>query len=581
MPKKREINILHTVLTLFVFLAPVFGSAWEKSTVIYFALALFCGCIGYRIYKTGQLVLTKSFLFLTAISLYAFIQLIWVSDKGAQTALGAMFLVVAAASLLIADYKNCISRENLTSTALRLVYSASLFYSVMAILYQVFIESRFWSSRMSFSSGSGATSAFIAVIGITAAIKLFGKNIKQPAIYLAVPVMAYVLVMAKSFQGYLFAALALFAWAMTHKHRKTEAFGALVLCLALGVVNAINIIAGLLINSETINGAIKGITSVFGIGSGGYNAVSAVIEKGYKSFPTTFSFMLEAFGIVGFAIMLVVIGAGVICCMREKRFANVFVLVLTLAVMFSSSATLAFMLPFIAMYYTCREDGVVFEISKAAALLAVAPFALSILFTIAHIPYAMGKHQCDLGNYEKGGALYTVGAQMEIFNSHGWEKAYTAYMKQGAERESVPSYGLWKSLVEKAAKFNNKNYKYKWDLAALYTAQGDYLKALEVWDDIIIRYDNETLYPQYAEKIVDVMAKCPIGLEKTEELYAKIDAYAKKATDKDIVFEMNNILAKSQQYYVSAREGEKIAGDMYIDAEDVTEVEYESSSAEG
>ena len=581
MLRKRDINILHTVLTLFVFLAPVFGSAWEKSTVIYFALALFLGCLGYRIYKTGQLVLTKSFLFLTAISLYAFIQLIWVSDKGAQTALGAMFLVAAASSLLVADYKKQIGSENLANITIRLVYSASLFYSVMAILHQIFIESRFLGCSMSFSAGSGATSAFIAVIGITAAIKLFGKNIKQPAFYLAVPVMAYVLIMAKSFQGYLFAALALFAWAMTHKHRKTEAFGALMLCLVLGVVNAINTIAGLLINSEAVNGAIKGITSIFGIGAGGYNAVSAVVSKGYNSFPTTFSFMLESFGIIGFAIMLVAIGAGVICCMREKRFVNVFMLVLTLAVMFSSSATLVFMLPVTVMYYTCREDGVAFEINKAAAFLVAVPFVFSLLFTLAHIPYTIGKHQCDLGNYEKGGALYTVGAQMEIFNSQGWEKAYTAYMKQGTEGESAPAYGLCKSLVEKAARFNKMNYKYNLDLATLYTAQGDYLKALEVWDDIIVRYDNEILYPKYAEKIVDVMAKCPIGLEKTEELYAKVDTYAKKATDKDIVFEMNNILAKSQQYYVSAREGEKIAGDMYIDAEDVTEVDYESSSAEG
>lgn len=581
MPKKKEINILHAVLTLFVFLAPVFGSVWEKSTVIYSVLALFGICVGYRIYKTGRIVLTKSFLFLTAVSLYAFVQLIWVSDKGAQTALGAMFLALAASSLLIADYKKQTGIDNLTNTAIRLIYSASLLYSVMAILYQVFIESRFWSSPMSFSSGSGTTSAIIATTGIAAAIKLFGKLKKQPAFYLAVPVMVYVLIMSKSFTGYLFAALVLFVWAMTRKHKKTEAFGAFALCVALGVVNAINIVAGLLMNSEAFNGAIKGVTSVFGIGSGGYNAANEIVEKGYNAFPATFSFMLEAFGVIGLAVMVVGVGAGLICCMREKRLANMLMLIFTLSVIFSSSATIVFTLPVIVMYYTCREEGVVFELNKALSLVVVVPVAVSLLFTAAHIPYSMGKHQCDIGNYEKGGRLYTVGAYMEVFNSEGWEKAYNAYMKQNEAGEGTASYGIMKELILEAERFNKKNYKYKRDLAEVYTMQGDYIKALEIWDDIMIRYDDEVLYPAYAEKIVNVMAKCPIGLERTEQLYMLIDAYAKKATDKLIVFEMNNILAKSQQYYVAAREGEKIAGDMYIETEDVIEVEYESSSAEG
>ena len=581
MPKKKEVNILHAVLTFFVFLAPVFGSVWEKSTVVYLVLALFLGCVGYRIYKTGRIVLTKSFIFLAAVSLYAFIQLIWVSDKGSQTALGAMFLISALSSLLIADYKKQIGIENLTNTAIRLIYSAALFYSVMAILHQIFIESRFWSSPMSFSSGSAATSAFIATAGIVAAMKLFGKGKKQPAFYLAVPVMTYVLIMSKSFTGYLFAALVLFSWAMTRKHKKTEAFGALVLCVALGIVNAINVVAGLLMNSETFNGAIKGVTSIFGIGAGGYNATSEMLEKGYKSFPVTFSFMLEAFGIAGMAIMIVAVGAGVICCMREKRLANMSMLIFTLAVIFSSSATLVFTLPVIAMFYTCREDDVAFEISRVSAFAVAVPLAFSLLFTAAHIPYAMGKHQCDLGNYEKGGRYYALGANMEIFNSAGWEKAYTAYMKQLETGNGTTSYGVVKELVLNAEKFNKKNYKYNRDLAEVYTAQGDFLKALEIWDNIMIRYDDEVLYPQYAEKIVDVMGNCPIGLERTEELYMVLDTYAKKSINKDIVFEMNNILAKSQQYYVAAREGEKIAGDMYIDTEDVTEVEYESSSAEG
>ena len=163
---------------------------------------------------------------------------------------------------------------------------------------------------------------------------------------------------------------------------------------------------------------------------------------------------------------------------------------------------------------------------------------------------------------------------MEIFNSGGWEKAYKAYSK-GENR----SYKDEIELIEKAHKFNKKNYSYYRDMAEVYTAEGDYLKALEVWDDIILRHDREQLYVEYANKILDVMANCPLGLERTEELFNKIDTYAKKATDKAVVFEMNNILSKSQKYYVNAREGGSVVGDMYPE-EDVPEVEYESGSAE-
>ena len=74
-------------------------------------------------------------------------------------------------------------------------------------------------------------------------------------------------------------------------------------------------------------------------------------------------------------------------------------------------------------------------------------------------------------------------------------------MKQYEFGDSAASYGLIKEPILEAGRFNKKNYKYKRDLARVYTKQGDYLKALEIWDDIMIRYDDEVLYPEYAEKI--------------------------------------------------------------------------------
>ncbi len=574
--KTRKINIMHTALVLFVFLAPIFASAFEKTIAVYASLFFFAATVGYRILKDGFIILTRSALFLSLIAAYSFLQLIWVSDKGSQFALASLFLASAAGSLIIADYKKQIGSENFKNTALRLVYSASLFYTVMAILHQIFIESKFLDCTMSFGAGASATSAFIAVIGIVAALKLFGKNKRQKAFYIAVPLMVYMLIMSKSLIGYFFAAAAFFAWAMTRRHKKAEAFLALVACATLGVINIINAVAVLFANPAYFNGAIKGLVSVFGIGCGGYNATAAVVGKDYAGFMTTFNLLGEAYGVIGFVIMALLVAEGVSLYRREKRFEHLLMLIFTVAVIFSSSATLAFTLPLICMYYTNSEESVEIYIHKAAVIILAVPMVFSALFTFAHIPYGLGKHQCDLGNYTKGGAYYSAGASMEIFNSHGWEKAYKAYMKDENER----SYTRERALIEKAMQFNKKNYSYHCDMADVYTAEKDYLKALEVWDNIILRHDKEYLYPMYGEKIVDVMANCPLGLEKTKELFERLDTYAKKATDKGIIFEMNNLLTKSQQYYVNAREGVQIAGDMYFDTEDVPEVEYESGSAE-
>ena len=550
MVKKREINILHTVLMLFMFLAPMIVSAFDKNITVYAFLGLFAATQGYRILKDGYIVLTKTSIFLFMLSAYAFLQLMWVSDKGSQFALGAMVLSAAVASLMAADYKRLAGAESLRGTMLRLVYSSSLFYCLLAILHQIFIESKFFDCSMCFGAGSKATSAFIAAAGIVATCSLFGKNKKQSGFYVAIPVMAYVLIMSKSVVGYLFFLTLVFVWAITHKHKKAEALAALIACVAAGVVNVINAVAILITNTGYFNGAIKGLVSVFGIGSGGYNATISVVDKSNAAFMTTFNYLSESFGLVGFVVMALAIMAGIITYKRERRFSNLAMLIFTIGVLMTSDATLAFTLPLIAMFYSYSEEGVAVYVNKALALIAIIPLAFSVLFTTAHVPYGIGRHQCDLGNYEKGGAWYSAGASMELFNSHGWEKAYKAYAKGNAD-----TYQMQKSLIDKAIKFNGKNYAYYRDLAEIYSAEGDYFKALEIWDSIIARHDKEYLYPMYANKIVDVMANCPIGLEKSEELFTLIDTYAKKATDKAIVFEMNNILAKSQQYYVNVREG--------------------------
>lgn len=577
MVKEKQMNILHNVLTVFVFLAPVLGSGLEKSTAVYASLCMFAFCVGYRIFKEKYIVITKTFLLSAAIWLFSFIQLFWASDKGSQLQLSALFLVSACASLVMGDCKNKIGKDNLSVMWTRLMYPASFIYAVCAILYQIFIDSRFLGSAMDFGSGSPTAAACLMVLGMVSANRVFKNNKKQPLFYVSVALMVYVFLMTKSFLGYMFCAALLFAHAMKQKHKKAEAFALMVVTAVLGVLNGVYAVASLIKNPELFNGSIKGLLSIIGVGAGGYNAAVSVVDKGYTGFPPVCSFFLEAFGIIGVVVIALYVMAAVRNYVRTKSFDDIILMFLVIAMFLSESSALVFMLPLVTMFLTARDEGVEIRLHKWIGLVTAVPVCFSLLFTLAHIPYVFANHHWDMGRYSESASCYSVGATMELVNSHGWEKAYLAEQKAFEET----GVGTRRSeFLSKAAKYNKKDYMYQRNLADVYTSEGDYLKAFEIWEGIILRHDKEYLYPMYAEKICDVMANCPVGLEKTEMLYNSLNELAKKSTDKDIILSVNNILARSQQYYVNAREG-GVMGDMYTETvENVTEVEYESGNTE-
>ncbi len=577
MTKGKQINLLHTALTVFVFLAPVLGSGLEKSLVLYASLCAFSVCIGYRIFKDGYFVLTKTFLFQVAVALFAFVQLCWVSDKGCQIQLGTVFLLGAAASLVMGEYKTCMGKEKLVSTWTKLIYSAALIYAIVAVLYQVFIESSFWSCNMDFGAGSSTAAACLMAIGVISAMRVFKTNKKQPVFFASTILMTYVFVMTKSFPGYAFCTAVLFVYAMKQKHKKAEALGALILTVVLSAVNGIFAVANIIKNPEELNGAIKGLVNIAGVGAGGYNAAVSIVDRGYEGFSSVLCLLLEAFGIIGVAVIAI----SIICFagryIKTRSLEDAIMLLLLVVFLLSSSSAMVFMIPILGMFSTARDEAFRVDVHKAVSLVMIVPVGFCALFALAHVPYFVASNYHDSGNYGKSASWYSIGAQMELFNAHGWEQAYAAYEKEFEETGISTERSM---CLKKALSCNPKDYMYLRQLSDVYTDEGDYLKALETWDTIILRHDKEYLYPMYGEKIYDVMANCPVGLEKIEELYNTLDSLAKKATDKAVVLQVNNILARSQQYYINAREGTGTVADMYTETTDSIEVEYASGNTE-
>lgn len=561
MAKVTKTNLSSVMLALFVFLAPAFGSGMEKTAVIFASLCAFLAAIIYDVYKNGSIIITKTGIACFVAAVYAFVQIMWVSDKGSQFEFASLLLLAALAALAAARYKRQSGKEKWNLTLQKTAYTTAIACAVLAVLYQIFIESSFLGCNMDFGNGSATGTAILMLVGIMAGLKLFQNKKKEPGVITGLVVMAYVFVMTKSLPGYLLASVIVFVTYMRKAKKRSEALFSLLAVIFFSAANVIFYVAEIIGNREQLNAAFAGIVSVIGVGSGGYNARAAVIDRGYAGFANTVNFMCESMGIVGIVLVGAAIWGAVMYYKKRPTVINLTAMATVLVLTFVSSAALVYMLPFAAMFYAAREDGREIKAGRVLCATLIVPAAFFMWLVAAHIPYAMGRSALDGANYSDAAELYAVGAKMEMFNSNSWEKAYGAAYK--ASEKGLQNASVQREYLEKAIKFNDKNYKYRILLADAYSAEGDYISALEVWDGIIERHDKEYLYPMYAQKMCDVMASCPIGLEKMEEIFQRLTLYAQKTQDKDIKLEVNNILSKSQQYYISAREGDLNTADMY------------------
>lgn len=569
MAKNSGYNFSHVILTLFVCLLPVFGSACDKTAVIYASLCVFLGAAGYAVYKRGSIFVTKTLVFSLAVTALAFLQLIWVSDKGSQTVFAALMLMTSLGCILMGDCKKALGEKS-AEYGCRAVYLAAQIYAFAAILHQIFIAPDFLMCDMSIGNNSPATTAVFMLAGMLCGIKLFYTKKKPVEFFGALLLLGYVFVMTKSLIGFLAGAVMVFVFAMNLRHKRVEAFFSLVLVAVLGVINVIFVIYTFLAGKVSLGGVARSLTSVIGLGVGGFDANMAVLDKAHSQPVQTISLIVEIFGFIGVGIIVL----AVILCFRigtrRTSFRNLLALLAVVIVLFTSSSGLIISLPMLAMYFSSAEEAVEVKVPRMSAWACVVPMGVCLFFTFARVPYAFAKNACDLGNYEEGASYYAMGAGMELFNSNGWYEAYKAAAK-GYEVNNTDNLDMQKIYLENAMKFNKKNYEYRRLLADVHTKDENYIEALNIWDSIVLKYDNEYLYPEYGEKICDVMEKGNVELARIRSLYEKLMACEAKTVDKDIKFKVNNILAESQKYYIAAREGSETVADLYPVDENVQE----------
>lgn len=548
--RKYDLRVL--VLALFVVLVPIFGAAGDKIAVTYASLFVALFSLGACMY-TGRIIVTRTAIINLIFGAFSFLQLFYVSDKGNHAAFSTVFITSAAIAIVVSDLKKSCNKEKLFETVTKTVYVSSLVYAFCALFYQIFVEGSLLFGAMDLGKGSATASAVIVMMGILSGFILFHKKEKSLGYYPAMILLWFVFIMSGSIIAYLMAAILILVTLLNMKKRKLHGLLALVGVCVMGIANLICIIIKLITGSVEPGGAYRGLVSVVGIGKGGYNAIMAILDMKYHAAPPLFMELMEIFGVVGICMMILMIGGAYVLCARKLNVGTLWLFLSVVAVFCTSGNAWCYMMPLFSTVFALMDDGKELKTNALMSLVLIAPMGIAVLFTFGRIPYAIGKNFYDLGQFEKAEGYFSVSAACQLFNSEPYERAYLCEIK--AHEEEAALIGDSEGYLEKAMKFNGKNYLYRAYLADIYSQKLEMEKALEIWDGIISRHDKESLYVDYAKKIHDTMKYADISLVRMEELYNKLLEYADKAEDPQIKLEVNNIATQSQQYYIEKREG--------------------------
>lgn len=561
MEKSREYNFLRVILTLFVCLLPILGSATDERAVIYTSFCVLAVAMGYVIYRFGEIAFSKTTVFLLIVAAYSYLQLFFVSDKASQTAFASLWLAGALASVLICNLK-CLAGYEIDDCMTHVFYTAAMCYAAAAIFSQIFVESEFFGCNMDMGNNSKSAAAFLMLVGMAALLKMFSGKKKTPVFFAAFIIMGYVFAMTKSQCAFLCAAVMVFIYTMRMKQSRVRAFFALVAAVIFAFANAVAMIYAFATGNVAFDASVKAISKMIGLGKGGYEAYAAVFDGGYKSVRIIVDVFCEAYGILGVVLITVLVVKFLMKYNSTRSVRDMFFLIALCMLIFTSAEAMVFLIPLAAIYTAADEECEFLKIPKGAAFFLGVPICFFVLLTAGRTVGFFGKDALESEEYSVAADYCTVAANMQMFDSKAWENAYAA-LKKDYEENSADNLNLQEKCLENAEKYNKANYKYKRLKADVYTEGEKYSEALAVWEKIIAKNDREVLYPEYAQKICDVMQYETLSFEEMRALYKKMVECADKCTNLELRTEVWDVLTRAQKYYVKACEGEDQSADMY------------------
>lgn len=564
-------------LLLFLIFAPFFALAFDIKAVIsaFFACVLLCAAWD----RPSRAAVTKTALFTLICAVYAFLCIIWASDKG-----GEFFLALCAAEVCFFAFavrweKERLDERVLSHLAKTGVLASGVIYSVFSVLYQFFIADSAFAYRADFGSGCGYAAALLSTAGLLCALGLYSGKKKPIGFFAVAALLLYTLLLSRSILGYAAALFAFGARFMKNKKRRMEGAAALFGAFICIIIKVIYSFAVPQENGEYIKAALYGLSKIFGAGYGGYGAHTSLLPTGYVSSPPFLTLLIESWGIFGLLAVILSVFYALRQYLEKKDEYDAMALAALITALFSPCGAAAVILPMLAAYFTAKSPAANIKAAGFGRYLCAAAGCVLLYFAVSRIPFGLGESARAAGELEKAAGYYETCAKMEVFFSESWEKAFdaefAAYEDGGGNADKCEEY------IKNAARFGKDNLGYSKKLADLYTSEKKHDMALEIWDDMAQKCRDEYIYPEYAEKIYNCIVLHAGDAKREKELYDNLSALADSCEGADAKKSVNDALARAQKYYVSTIEGGAAQGDMFSESEPSEgESETESGNSE-
>ncbi|MCD8050003.1 MAG: hypothetical protein LUG52_10535 [Clostridia bacterium] len=557
---KRKFDAGFASVIIFVITAPLFCTLFTGKALPYIFAAFALFAFVRRVSEKKNLAASKAQLFAYAAALYSTLQLIFVSDKGAQF----FFTIVPwLAALMMQHCANAASErsEEGTLSALRTaLFVAGVIYAFFNLLYQIFIADGFLAYKMDFASGSSYFSAVLAFCGLLCAISLYKGRKKSVLFYAAAVLLCYTFLFARSSLGCLTAAAILVEYSSRGKKNpalKVIAAAALALSIVWKIASAVRQGAAL---STPVNAAFYGISRIFGVGCGGYDASFSALGQGLSALPPTIAAIAECTGVFGLALTFCGAAYMIWLYLKKRSTIRFTACAVYISALFASSEHFIPLAVLLVIYIGCVSGSGLVKASQILKVLSCLLGVFVLYLAAARAAFTVGYWANENENYTLAVKCYTIGANAEIFDSSSWALAAKTAQSAGESESDVAL------CYEKAIFFNNDSLDFRIELAEVYSESGKNKEALDIWSEIMQMCDSELLYVRYSEKIYAVMEENTFNADYEQELYDLIASCAEKCTDAQIRTDVNDLLSRAQKHLVVSLDGETLPGDLYEEA---------------
>ena len=551
MQKNTSVAFLKVAVAAFCTAAPILIGILGINQATYLMLAVFTAMLSMRIMVSGRICISSPQIMLGGLIVFTLIMSPF-TRSGINGVLYITQLCLAWAFMaVIGDYFSENSSEGLKGRLMYMVLISGLVCSFANIIYWLFVLVPVGSKApLSFIAGQNSLLSIYMVCSVFCAVNLIYKNTKRKKklLSLAILPLLFVLVMAKSFIGYVVLAVLLVSFFV--KLRIGKHYVPIMSIMLL----AVTIIAFVCFKSTTqLDAILSGLNSIIGIGGGGFLSGQEIFQSSYYPYSDKLALLaiiVSSSGLAGLLFSVLLIARCVYMFVKNKSqlsfFTLLFVIILML-VPITKGLLVVLLSCGLITYSEYVNSAFSKTINKNKLQRFAVFFAVVVVVAIYLFVHSVISNHADIkfknSDYEGASALYANAAAINPTDDISCIKASVSIRKSNRDYKNALEY------VQKAEKRNKKSLESTKEKAYVYNYAGDLRESVIQWKQVCVKAPfNDTYKVKLAQSLYKIIKNAQKGSSETKEAYKELVHIAEETFDLDCKKQINDIADKAQKY---------------------------------